>query len=146
MIYLGSPYSHFDWRVRDSRFRSVCRAAGALMKTSKHIFSPIAHCHPIALEVDLPTTAEYWRGYNCDTLRRSDALWILTLDGWRESKGLDIEKQMAEEMQKPIRYVNRVARSTYSYQHLEDNKGAPMCSEFVYIVSKLEPLDIKQAV
>jgi hypothetical protein len=43
MTYLISPYSHFDPVIREERFRAACRAAAALVRVGRAVFSSIAH-------------------------------------------------------------------------------------------------------
>lgn len=47
MIYLASPYSHPDPAVEELRFEAACEAACKLMQQGHHVFSPIAHTHPV---------------------------------------------------------------------------------------------------
>jgi len=97
MIYLASPYTHPDPVVREERFRAVCRLAADIMRCGIHVFSPIAHSHPIAKH-GLPLDWEFWREYNFEFLRRCSALWVLMLDGWQESEGVQAEIKRAREL------------------------------------------------
>jgi hypothetical protein len=75
------------------------------MKDGAHIFSPIAHSHPIALAGDLPLEFEYWEQYDRKMLAACAELWVCTMDGWRESKGVSAEIAIASERKMPIRYI-----------------------------------------
>lgn len=105
MIYLASPYSHSDPSVRDARFHAVCQAAAELMRSGQHVFSPIAHSHPIAMH-GLPTDWSYWEVYARWHLERCDEVLVLTLDGWQESVGIAAEVRIAAELDKPVRYLS----------------------------------------
>jgi hypothetical protein len=105
MIYLASPYTHPDARVREARFEQACRAAAALIRAGVAVFSPVAHSHPIA-HFGVPTTWEYWSHIDREYLARSEVLAILTLPGWRESVGVTAEMEMALELQIPIVYIS----------------------------------------
>ncbi len=59
MIYLASPYSHPDARVRQRRFEEACQAAAAITRAGLSVFSPISHSHPIA-RYGVPTGWDYW--------------------------------------------------------------------------------------
>jgi nucleoside 2-deoxyribosyltransferase len=104
MIYLASPYSHPDAAVREQRFRSACQAAARLMRNGEVVFSPIAHGHPIALH-GLPTDWRFWERHDREQLNRCDEVVVLTLDGWRESEGVQAEIRIAGELGKPVRYL-----------------------------------------
>lgn len=88
MIYLASPYSHSDPVMRHARFDRICRIAARLMKQGHHVFSPIAHTHPIAMAGDLPTGWDYWQEYDRQILAACSELWICTMNGWRHSNGV----------------------------------------------------------
>jgi hypothetical protein len=105
MIYLASPYSHPDPDVMEGRFKCVCVLAADLMRRGERIFSPIAHTHPIAVAGELPRGWDFWRQYDEDMIRAADEVWVYTMDGWRESKGVQAEIEIAKAMGKPVRYV-----------------------------------------
>jgi nucleoside 2-deoxyribosyltransferase len=104
LIYLASPYSHADVRVRQHRFEVACQAAAALLRAGVAVFSPIAHSHPIA-RFGLPTSWDYWARLDREYLARCDVLAVLTLVGWRESVGVQAEIALARELGLPVVYV-----------------------------------------
>jgi hypothetical protein len=106
LIYLASPYTHPLLSVREERFVEVCRAAARLMAAGAIVFSPIAHSHPISLAGDLPTHWEYWEQYDRMLLAAAAELWVLTMDGWLESKGVRAEIVIATELGKKIVYLD----------------------------------------
>jgi len=103
MIYLASAYSHSDPAVREARFQEICKIAAALIKSGHVVFSPIAHSHHIAILGKLmPTDWQLWKAQDEEHIRRCDELWVVTMDGWRESVGVQEEIRMAREMGKPV--------------------------------------------
>jgi len=107
MIYLASPYTHSDLRVRERRFQEACRVSAALLRAGVVVFSPIAHSHPIA-NYGLPTSWNFWERVDREYLARCDLLAVLTIPGWRESTGVQAEIGIAKELGLPIVYVNPV--------------------------------------
>ena len=97
LVYLSSPYSHSDAAVREARFQAVCRCAAGMMRGGVHVFSPIAHSHPIAAH-GLPGDWEFWQAYDRLMLSRCDELAVLCLPGWRESIGVREEIRIASEL------------------------------------------------
>lgn len=93
MIYLASPYTHSDPAIREQRFEAVCLAAGKLMAAGEHVFSPIAHTHPIAVRCDLPKGWEFWQSYDRAMIRFCDRFMVLTLPGWLQSTGVCAERR-----------------------------------------------------
>lgn len=106
MIYLASPYSHPSRNIQEARFEGVERMTALLMDRGLFVYSPIVHCHVLALKYSMPTDAGYWKAYNFNTLRRCDALYILTLDGWQQSKGVEMELWFAKQCGLPCHTVD----------------------------------------
>ncbi len=106
LIYLASPYSHPDRTIRVERFEAVCRVASELMKRGLYIFSPIAHTHPIAEAGGLPKGWDFWESFDKYFLNAASHLWILKLDGWVTSTGIENEIRLALEMEKSIASVD----------------------------------------
>lgn len=104
MIYLASPYSHPEEHVRERRFYDACRAVARLMLAGHVVFSPIVHSHPLVGH-GLPTAWDFWERVDREHLRRSDALVVLMLDGWRDSVGVAAEIRIAAEFSKPVGYL-----------------------------------------
>jgi hypothetical protein len=103
MTYLASPYSHPDAQIREARFQAVCQAAAKLMREGRHVFSPIAHSHPIAA-YGLPTDWSYWEASARRHIKQCDELLVLMLDGWEHSIGVQAEIEIAKTLSKTVRY------------------------------------------
>ena len=105
MIYLASPYSHPDRHVSERRFELACRATAQLIRCGHATFSPIAHSHPL-VRFGLPTDWEFWQQCDREHMRCCHQVVVLTLDGWRESRGVQAEIDLAIDMDLPIRYLS----------------------------------------
>ena len=105
MIYLASPYSDPDPEVLEMRFDVICRIAAKAMQKGQHVFSPIAHCHPIAKVGKLPTDFQFWNGYDRWFITHCQELHVVQLPGWERSIGVRSEILIAEELGVPVRYV-----------------------------------------
>jgi hypothetical protein len=103
MMYLASPYSDPDPSVCEARFDATCRATAELLRRGVLVFSPVVHSHPL-VRFQLPTSWDYWGVYDRAYLRLCDRLTVLTLDGWRESRGVQAEIDLAIDMDLPIAY------------------------------------------
>jgi hypothetical protein len=104
LIYIASPYSHESQNVMRDRFHAVCEYAGRMMQAGKVVYSPIAHSHPIAMRVGLPTDWEYWERFDRVMLQQCTELHVLQIEGWYESEGVRAEVCMAEQLGLPVTY------------------------------------------
>ena len=111
MIYLASPYSDSDHAVMEQRFDAVCRYAGKLMNEGHVVYSPIAHCHPIAVRVGLPRDWVFWEKFDREMLRCATEFIVLKLDGWEQSKGVRAESEIAKSMGLSVGYVEPLPAS-----------------------------------
>lgn len=105
LIYLACPYSHPDPAVRRARFDAANLCAATLMRAGVFVFSPISHTHPIAEVGDLPLSWDFWEPYDRLMIAACGALYVLTLDGWRESRGVSAEIAIARELGLSISYL-----------------------------------------
>jgi hypothetical protein len=106
LIYLASPYSHPDKIIEQARFEIVCQVAAKMMAEGKYVLSPIAHTHPIALAGKLPGNWEYWEGYDRTLIKCCQKLIVVRISGWRESKGVQAEIKIAQELGIPVEYLD----------------------------------------
>ena len=79
-----------------ARFCVMQEATCILAREGINIFSPIVHWHESSQKFDLPTDAMYWQKVNYDTFQRCDGMYLLTLPGWEESVGVQMELGWAE--------------------------------------------------
>ena len=120
MIYLASPYSHPDPAIREARFQVACQTAAELIRIGEVVFSPIAHSHPIAA-YGLPSDWRFWERHDLEHLARCDEVVVLTLDGWRDSEGVQREIRIARGLRKPLRYLDPPGTVTLAHVAKEAN-------------------------
>lgn len=106
LIYLASPYSNPDPLIMRLRFEQAMYATAVLLREGYIVFSPILNSHPIAEIHELPKDWDYWKTVDEVFISRCDELWILMLDGWRESVGVGEEILIAKNLGITIRYIN----------------------------------------
>jgi len=106
LIYIASPYTHKDKTIQTKRFEDVCSFCAKLMSEGKHVFSPITHCHPIAECGGLPPDWSYWNKYCIKTLNACTVVYVLMLDGWEESTGVQKEIVIAREIGLGVYYAD----------------------------------------
>lgn len=146
LIYLASPYSHDDPNVIERRVRQVQAAAARLIELGHLIFSPIVHSHPIAdivtfAPVNTADALSGWMEYDRAMIDKADELWVLELDGWAISRGVEAEMNHALNTGKTIRHIEypslkeighvRLAHFDYTDGEGEDGRVIQKLSQFV---------------
>lgn len=104
-IYLASPYSGTK-EEEQTRYEKVFNCTGHLFRQGYPIYSPIVHCHEISKEFLFPTDAVFWQNYNKAMLSSATELYVLSIEGVKESKGVKYEIAVARDLEIPIRLVN----------------------------------------
>lgn len=104
-IYLACPYSHERLTTRIDRFYEANDYAAQLMKQGHIVFSPISHSHPIAIQCDLPGDFGFWEEFDRSFIEWCDQLFVVRLDGWKESIGVQAEIKIAKELGKKVMYI-----------------------------------------
>lgn len=105
MIYLCSPFTHSDPAVREARFRAARRQAAEMFRCGIPVFSPIVYSHAMAA-YNLPLEWDFWERFDRVFLQACDEVWVLPLDGWRKSRGVQAEIALARQMGKPVVLVD----------------------------------------
>lgn len=90
-IYIASPYSHPDPRVRHDRYLQASYYMVQLLSQRHFPYSPIVANHHLAAEFNLKHTAVDWMAYNFAMLSSAKELHVLALEGWSESLGVVAE-------------------------------------------------------
>lgn len=104
-IYLACPYSHPDPEVRKSRYEAVNIAAAKIILSGHVVYSPISHSHGIT-NTGLPMDWNFWKRIDQEFIRWADQVWILQLEGWRNSHGVKAEMNLAFNELKLVRLVS----------------------------------------
>jgi hypothetical protein len=105
MIYLAQPYSSPDPAVRQWRFEAGCKAAAALMRAGFNTYSPIAHSHVIAAHGLDRMSHAFWMHVDRPYIEWCSVIAVLMLPGWRRSKGVAAEIDMARKAGKPVIHI-----------------------------------------
>ena len=102
MIYLASPYSANP----EHNYQLALSATAHMVAAGYIVYSPIVHCHPLHQAANLPQDFAFWRRHNFGILRKASELWVLDIQGWQESIGVQAEINFAKQCYMPISVVN----------------------------------------
>lgn len=107
MIYLASPYTHAKKSVMKKRYEQITEIAAVLEEQYPYAFIlPITMSHNTAKYSDMFSTGfDDWRLRDLTYLHNCDEIWVVTMDGYMESKGVVAEIGYAIELGIPRVYV-----------------------------------------
>ena len=106
--YIASPYTDPDPEVMHERYKKISVYTANCLKNGDFVYSPIVHCHDMAVRHSLPRTIDFWQAYDKAMLSCSKELRIVMLEGWVDSVGIKFETAFAEEVGIPVIYVSPV--------------------------------------
>lgn len=118
LVYLAAPYSHPDNKVVNKRVKTIAKVAGNLMKNKDvFVFSPISHGHPINLNIKGESIGyDNWLALDKAILDICDEMYIIDIEGWNESRGVQVEIDYCKTKNIPIRMVTKRGKVTkYAY-------------------------------
>lgn len=106
LVYLASPYSNDNKNIVTARYEAVLEATARLLNQGKIVFSPIVHSHFLGEHHGLQGDWDFWKQFDETYIERCDELYVLMLDGWRESKGVAAEIELAFAQGKKVTYLH----------------------------------------
>jgi len=121
-IYLASPYSDPYETVQSERLEQTQEVLAKLIHHGLIVYSPISSWAIVAELYHLPTDAKYWKKLNRRFLRLAATIWVHTLYGWENSKGIKQELRYARKHQIPVAFIDcsgeriRYEESTYPHR------------------------------
>ena len=105
MIYLASPYTHDIETVRQLRFWQVTKVTADLHEQGIQAFSPITFGYGVEQIGKISLSGpDWWQPFDDWFLRHCDEMYVICLDGWRESVGVNHEIDLAIDLDIPIKY------------------------------------------
>lgn len=122
MIYLASPFSHPQLEVQHGRYEQVLEATAFLIRNHYVVYSPIVHNYHIASKFNLPGDFDFWKAYDLEMINRSDQVYVLTLDGWISSVGVQSEIKYAITVNKPVFLMSQVHFEVKDYEANDSHK------------------------
>jgi Domain of unknown function (DUF1937) len=107
-VYLASPYSSKSPLHEEINYQKALLAFSILHDMHCPAFSPIIHCHEAAKIYNKGRSAVFWKEYNKNFIQSSYAVFILTIKGWMESRGVAMEVGWASIYDKPLKLASFV--------------------------------------
>lgn len=106
LVYLASPYTHPDRKVRQERADGAAEAFAHLMREGILVYSPIASTHHVAEKHALPGDWAFWKTHCHRMIDACDSVMVLTLPGHDASVGVREEIRYARETGKTVAFLD----------------------------------------
>ncbi|QWY83598.1 TIR domain-containing protein [Rhizobium phage RHph_X2_26] len=105
--YVATPYSKwFKTFGLEKAARCAAELTGELISSGLRCYSPIAHCHFVAMSNYLdPLDWKLWMAQCAPMMEAANGAVILMLPGWQESSGVTAEIEYFTKARKPILFV-----------------------------------------
>jgi len=102
--YLATPYTRHPRGV-EAAHMEACAAAAICFRAGVQVFAPIPHTHNIAVIGQIAGHFDQWAAFDEIMIRASIGVIVVTMDGWRESTGVNAEITLAIRLRKPVLYM-----------------------------------------
>ncbi len=121
LVYLACPYSSDDPKQIHHRFEWSWKACIWGWRQGFYVYSPVAYTHIIACFVPgIPH--ETWMVFDLNILSKCHQLWVLTLPGYQNSRGIAQEIDIARQLGIPVIEIDpaRVQQETQDLNNWQD--------------------------
>ena len=105
MAYIAIPYTDPDKSVIEERVKTLCEVDARLMKQGIFTVSPVLKHLLFTHAKDLPSDWKYWEEYSYTLLSRCQVMYVVTIQGWEDSIGVQSEIAYCKEMGIKIVYI-----------------------------------------
>ena len=101
LTYLACPFRHTDTFIQKKRCAAAHYVAALLSSQGHHVFSPLTH-NEILIDLIRNMPKEHWLEFDLAILSVCQRLLILKLEGWEDSKGIQLEVAFAKKKGIPV--------------------------------------------
>lgn len=128
LIYFASPYSHDDYMIQDERFETMRAIVAEIFIQQSVIFpySPIVYSHDLNTYIERVDNIGFdWVERDKIILAKCDGMVVVTMDGWKESVGVQEEIKFCEENDIPITYMHPIEVNDFIMQFVSMKNVKP---------------------
>ena len=108
IVYVAIPFTSPSMMEKHLRFEVANSVSAVLMERGEIVFSPISMGWPIqqASRNGITTEWSYWKETCTAYLSACRKLYVITIDGWKKSVGVQAEIRIAEDLGLEIEYID----------------------------------------
>lgn len=123
LYYLATPYTKYP-RGMPIAFEDASRLAARLLCAGYRVYSPIAHCHPLAVYGGInPANHAIWIPFDESMMHAADALLVAQMPSWRISHGVAHEIDFFTKAGKPVLYLAPASLAFAAEPHPERDES-----------------------
>jgi len=106
LVYLATPYSKYPKGLEHAA-RDAAWLAARLTERGLGVYSPIVHCHYMAVHGKLAfLDHDFWLRVDVPLMDKADALIVTHMEGWEDSYGIIQEIKHFSGQDKPIFHLD----------------------------------------
>lgn len=127
MIFLSCPYSSELPTKPSERVDDYLIVDTLLMRQGIHTVGALHKLfnQKILGDEEMDVTWEYWKEYTYELMDSCHELYVLCVDGWKTSKGVQDEIEHAQSNDQPIKYVELFFDKDKPEHYLNINEEIP---------------------
>ncbi len=115
LIYLACPFRHADPYIQRKRCAAAHYVTAQLFLQGHYVFSPLTHNERLIDIMHDALPGERWMQFDLAILSTCKFLYVLKMEGWELSKGVQRELAFAKERGIAIREVAPPDERDYVY-------------------------------
>lgn len=104
--YLACPFYHINKDVKEERVKIATEVAYSLFLKGVVVFSPLTHNYPLITMGIENKWDGLWREFDISILAHAKKLYVITIPGWIQSRGVQAEISYAKQKNIPIEYLD----------------------------------------
>lgn len=103
LVFISSPYSHPNPEVKVQRTKDVAKMVAKLMHHDIFGLSPVLYGLSIIQHgMELPDDWQFWAKYCHEYMKACQKVYIIAMEGWAESVGVQGEIEEAIKQNKEV--------------------------------------------
>lgn len=122
VVYLAGPYTHKDEEVQALRRIVFSHMAGLILMKEKDVavIDPISSSAAIVDRHPEHFTGRFdcWEKIDLELISRCDEVYVMAIDGYKQSKGVQAEIAHAKELGKPVHFIDFSSEELDDYHRL----------------------------
>jgi hypothetical protein len=130
VVYLAGPFSS-DLKVIE-KHREVLHDYYTYLiydRYNQPVFGPITQSGRLSKKFGLSGKYDYWKAQDRAMVKKCDAVWVMAIDGWEDSIGVEDELALAKELGKQVLFIEERDEKLYVHEGLSIAYGTLRAEE-----------------